>query len=99
MEYRVYKNQVRNCYANPCALYCQPPQCQVPPGTPPAIFDPSYIQNIILNRPLSYVSTIYPDIRVILENGIRLDTENNLRSNRINVAVKNGIVTEFLGIY
>lgn len=85
---------------NPYCLYCAPPKCQLPAPIPAPVYDdPQYIQNIILNRPLDYVMQIYPNVRVLVMDGVAVDRANTLNPQRINVATRNNYVTGFLGVY
>ena len=85
---------------NPCGLYCGRPQCQIPAPLPAPVYDdPAYIQNIILNRPLDYVTQIYPNVRVLVMDGVAVDRANTLNPQRINIATRNNYVTGFLGVY
>lgn len=85
---------------NPNCLYCGPPQCQLPAPLPAPVYDdPAYVQSIIMNRPLSYVTQIFPNVRILIQDGIALDRVNNINPQRINVAIRNNYVSGFLGIY
>ena len=57
------------------------------------------IANLLIGKTMEEAIKIYPIVREAIVDGNRLPLEDDLRSNRINVEMKNGIIIEILGVY
>ena len=90
-----YQTQI--WYNGQCYCFCQPQTSANP--TPLTQNDPTVISNLLVNRPLDFARSIYPDVRVVISDGGRLDVLPNYNPSRINVEVRNNVVVKFLGLY
>ena len=90
---------MNNQFQNNCPSNCANSSQSNCPIRSPTLYNPSDISTAIINRPLEYARTLFPDVRVIIEDGRRVPIFETHYPNRINVEVRNGIIIAYLGVY
>lgn len=83
---RVFTNQ----WGQRCRIICDPPP-RPPPRPSPR--NPQQAARLMIGRPLSFAQQIYPDVRVVIDNGRRLPVTQDFRPTRINVEVRTDLRT------
>ncbi len=74
-----------------CRIICEPNY-----NHPPNL---KRIANSLLGKNINQAQRIYPNVRVVVRDGVQLPITKEYNTNRINVETRNGIINKIVGFY